>query len=330
MGSNLNFLYNRPVGIEIEVNSLDGNNVTPKDQLPTGIHFVANLIVNTLNEYVEVRGFGHTHWYKTYGHWVLKPDNSCGIEVCSPIVHGWIGLKKVCQVVDVFQNNPLINVNSDCALHVHVDISDLKPKQIANILKWWIKCEPIFFDSVPDSRKNNRYCQFIGLRDLNILDDNISDDIFIEWLGISKYGSINSFHFWHGERNTLEFRLGENTLCKNSFFLKNWVRLIVHFLETAKNTTPESLVWLDVKDVFEFLGFFRNDLSTGMIQVRNWFLGRIYYNMGSNLDGFFSDGRIVTKSQVNEILRLFTDFNLRQSLYPNECKYAVYDKIYST
>lgn len=105
---------------------------------------------------------------------------------------------------------------------------------------------------------------------------------------------------------------------------------MIHFVETTKNITPESLVWLDIKDVFKLLGFLRDDLSLGMIQMRDWFLGRIYYNMGSSLDGFFNNGRIITKEQVNELVKLFTNFNLRQSLYPNEYKCAVYDKIYST
>jgi len=325
----LNFLYCRPFGAEIEINAFDGVVMTPRELLPAGIHYVANLVAETLGEYVEVRDWGHTHWYKTYGYWVLKPDNSCGMEVCSPVVQGWYGLRKICQVIDVFQNHASITADSNCSYHLHIDINDLMEEEIGNILRWWIKCEPVFFDSVPDSRKINRYVQFIGLWDW--LDDTapLTTTQLIQALGAEKYTSINTYHLWAGERNTIEFRIGEHTLCKNSFFAKNWTRLLIHFLETAKHKPPENLAWLDVKDVFEFLGFLRDDLSPGMLQIRNWFLGRLHYNAISCLDGFFKEARIVTKKQMGELLTMFPDFDLKQSLYPNAYKDAVYGKIYS-
>ncbi len=325
---NLKFLYCRPIGAEIEINSFDGVAVTPRDMLPNGIHYIANLVSETLEEYVEIRDWGPTHWYKTYGYWVLKPDNSCGIEVCSSIVQGWHGLKRICEVVDVFQNHPLIIANSNCSFHVHLGVDDLMEAEIANVLRWWIKCEPVFFDSVPENRKLNRYCQFVGLFDW--LDDEIylDDHRLIEAFGVSKYGSVNTFHLLAGDRNTIEFRIGEHTLCKNSFFSKNWIRLLIHFLEVAKASTPDSLHWLDVIDVFEFLGFFK-PLSPGMTQIRNWFLGRLAYNSVGCLDGFFNEGRIISRQQVGELLKRFPDFDLKQSLYPADYKDAVYNKIYS-
>jgi hypothetical protein len=324
------FLYCRPIGAEIEINAFDGVMMTPREKLPSGIEYVANLIAETLGEYVEIRDWGHTHWYKTYGYWVLKPDNSCGMEVCSPVVQGWYGLKKICQVIDVFQNHQLISADSNCSYHLHIDINDLMEEEIGNVLRWWIKCEPVFFDSVPDIRKNNRYCQFIGLWDW--LDDTlpISTTQLIEALGVGKYTSVNTYHLWAGERNTIEFRIGEHTLCKNSFFAKNWTRLLIHFLETAKQKTPDNLTWLDVKEVFEFLNFLRDDLSPGMLQIRNWFLGRLHYNTISCLDGLFKEGRMVTKKQISELLDAIPDFDLKQSLYPTSYKDAVYNKIYST
>lgn len=326
----LNFLYCRPFGTEIEVNAFDGVNMVPRDMLPKGIQYVANLVSETLGEYVEVRDYGYTHWYKTYGYWVIKPDNSCGIEVCSPIVQGWYGLKKICQVIDVFQNHQLIHADINCSYHVHIDVNDLMEDEIGNVLRWWIKFEPVFMDSVPDGRKVNRYCQFIGLCDWLDDKEQFTTTQLIEALGVSKYNSINTFHLLAGERNTIEFRIGEHTLCKNSFFVKNWTRLLIHFLEVAKQRSPDDLAWFDVKDLFEFLGFLRNDLSPGMTQIRNWFLGRLHYNSASCLGGLFKEGRIVTKKQIGELLILFPDFDLKQSLYPSFYKDAVYNKIYST
>ena len=326
----LNFSYCRPFGAEIEINAFDGVVMIPSELLPAGIHYVANLVAETLGEYVEVRGWGHTHWYKTYGYWVVKPDNSCGMEVCSSVVQGWYGLRKICQVIDVFQNHSRIIADSNCSYHLHVDVNDLMEEEIGNILRWWIKCEPVFFDSVPDNRKVNRYCQFVGLWDW--LDDvaPLTTTQLIQAFGAEKYTSVNTYHLWSGERNTIEFRIGEHTLCKNSFFAKNWTRLLIHFLETAKGRPPDNLTWLDVKDVFEFLGFLRDDLSPGMLQIRDWFLGRLHYNAISCLDGFFKEARIVTKRQIGELLTLFPDFDLKHALYPSSYKDAVYSKIYST
>ena len=323
----LKFLYCRPVGVEIEVNSFDGINMTPQNKLPKGIDYVANLVSETLGEYVEIRGWGPTHWNKTYGYWVAKPDNSCGMEICSPVVQGLYGLQKICEVIDVFQNHSCITANSDCSFHLHIDVNDLMEDEIGNVLRWWIKFEPVFFDSVPDGRKMNRFCQFIGLCDWIDTEPPTTTQL-IESLGSSKYYSINTFHLWAGERNTIEFRIGEHTLCKNAFFAKNWIRLLVHFIEVAKQRPPEDLRWLDVKDLFEFLGFF-GELSPGMLQIRNWFLGRLYYNSSSCIANFFKEGRIITKKQIGELLTLFPDFDLKHSLYPTSYKDAVYSKIYS-
>ena len=324
----LKFLYCRPFGTEIELDSFDGVAITPTGRFPEGIQYVANLVSQTLEEYVEIRDYAPTHWYKTHGYWVVKPDNSCGIEVCSPVMQGWYGLKKICQTIDAFQNNSLITTSTNCSLHLHLDVNDLLEDEIGNILRWWIKVEPVFLDSVPDDRKNNKYCQFMGLFDKLHYDKKLSTTELIELFGLTKYHSMNSYHLWAGERNTLEYRIGEHFFCTNSYFTKNWVRLLIHFSEIAKEKAPDNLAWMDVKEVFDFLKF-TNDLSPGMKQIRDWFLGRLFYNSSSCLDGFFKDTRDVTKKHIGELMKMFPDFDLKQSLYPPDYKEAVYDKIYS-
>jgi Putative amidoligase enzyme len=309
----------RPFGVEIELNAFDG--ASASDTSPEGIAYIADLVVKTVEEYVEVRGCGHTHWYKTHGYWVLKPDHSCGIEVCSPIMQGWQGLKKVCRVIEVFGNNTLIRADSRCSLHVHIDVSDLTRNEIDNILKWWIKCEPVFFDSVPGIRKDNRFCQFIGLWDW--AQEDIQD--LVKILGENKYYSVNSFHLHAGDRNTLEFRIGENKLCRNAYFAKNWIRLLIHFLEIAKQTTPKSLVWLDIKEVIEFLGF-SSELSPGMIQIKNWFLARLSNNICDGSFGFVKLGRTISIKQIKELL----NFDVQKALFPSDYRDDLYNKIYST
>lgn len=324
----LNFVSCRPCGVEIELNSFDGLEMAPLGRQPDGIHYIGNLISKTLGQYVEIREYGYTSWYSSSGYWVLKPDNSCGIEACSPVVQGWNDLLNLCRVIDAFQKDSHINANTNCSFHLHVNLQDLTDLEVCNILKWWIKCEPVFFDSISDDRKNNKYCQFIGLWDW--LENDIENSKLFEILGIGKYYSVNIYHLYYGERHTMEFRLGENSLCRNSFFAKNWVKLLLYFLEIAKSKTVDNLNWLDVKEVFDFLGFFQNNLSPGLIQTRDWFLGRLYYNSSSCLNGFFNEARIVTKKQIGELLKSFPDFNLKESLYPADFEKAVYSKIYAT
>lgn len=321
----LNFSYCRPFGIEAELNAVDGVAETKRDAFPKGIHDVANLISSILDEYVEVRGYGNTHWYKTLGHWVLKPDNSCGIEVCSPVSKGWVGLRNIVRVIEAFSTYD-VSADNRCSFHVHIGTADLSTKQIANVLRWWIKCEPVFFDSVPSIRKNSKFCQFFGLLAWEM--SAVSDQELIDTFGFDKYLSANAYHLASGDLDTLEFRLGEHELCKNVFFVKNWIRLLIHFFEVAKDIEPDNLGWLDLEDVINFLGF-NGDLTAGMKQIRNWFLARVYYNHQSAIDEFFKHMRIITSIQVNELINKF-DIDPEEAMQPILLNEALYGKIYSS
>ena len=165
--NNLSFNSSRRFGVEIELNSSDNRDFQEfplaSGELPEGIYDIANMITNHLGEKTLVKGWHSTHHNDG---WVLKPDRSCGIEVCSPVSKGWEGIKSICNVVDLFEKTPQILADGRCSLHVHVDVSDCATEEVAKILYWWIKCESVFLDSVPFSRKKNRYCQCIGMTDL--------------------------------------------------------------------------------------------------------------------------------------------------------------------
>jgi hypothetical protein len=182
----------------------------------------------TTSEKVIVHKWGHDH---NNDSWVVKPDGSCGMEVCSPVCKGWHGLKRVCKVIEAFSNEPKISADHRCSLHVHIDVSDLSIEQLCSVIAWWVKCEPVFLDSVPPSRKKNRYCQFIGLWDLFEENSTLSMDQLIKKFGNSKYGSLNTYHLKMGKRQTIEFRIMEGDCCKNPYMAKNWLRLLVHFVE---------------------------------------------------------------------------------------------------
>lgn len=325
----ISFNYNRKFGVEIELNSFDRRNfkLNPlrKGESPIGSSYIANLITNTLKQRVDINRWGNNHNNST---WIVKPDSSCGIEVCSKVYKGWIGLKEICKVVDVFSKDPNVLIDKRCSLHVHIDVSDCSILQVATILSYWIKCEHLFMDSVPSHRKNNSYCQFIGSSPVFQHGDNLSARELISKLD-NKYYSVNAYHYARNSRKTIEFRIGDQFGCRDPIMVKNWVKLLVHFVEITKNLNyprmndlndPWSgLLWLDPKDIFRLLMFSEEyELSSGMQQVRNWFLARIAVNTKSTLDLWSDPARRAAKEEIMQIINdLGLDVeNLYLELFP--------------
>lgn len=306
----LNCRNRRRFGVEVELNTSDGIVRKVDDEAgenPLGIELVATSINRSIQKPVEVSGWHHTH---NNNNWVVKPDSSCGIEVCSPILKGWRGLSQLLKVVQGFRKDRLSSDNR-CSLHVHLNISDMNMDQLASVVAWYIKCEHIFMDSVPSSRKMNRYCQAIGMTSLFPHNYRIIPEDLLLRVSTMKYYSINAYHFMKGggfsttnnRKETLESRIAESTACLNPYFVKNWVRLLLHFVEMTKDRPlPDpykegdrwsGLLWLDPPDMFEILGFDK-PLSPGLDQVRRWFISRIYANgYNTGLPGIWSNaGRI--------------------------------------
>jgi hypothetical protein len=300
----LNLDYFRRYGIELELNSFDLRNRSigyENGRLPEGTYYIGNLVQKTIKENVLIHKWGNDH---NNDKWIIKPDASCGIEVCTPVCKGWHDLKKVCKVVDNFASDSKILADDRCSLHVHIEVADLSLDQVATIFTWWIKCEPVFMDSVPSSRKRNRYCQFIGLSDFmdNIEYGFVSTQDLLQNLGEYKYYSANSYHIYRQKRDSIEFRIMDHSACKDSLAVKNWTRLLLHFVERCvakgmptnyKENNPWSgYQWLDPCQVFEFLGFSPDqyDLSEGLSQTRSWFLSKLLQNtLNTNLPGIMSD-----------------------------------------
>jgi hypothetical protein len=83
----------------------------------------------------------------------------------------------------VFTKTSKIQSDNRCSFHVHIDVSDLSEIKLASVISWWIKCEPVFLDSVPAKRKKNQYCQFLG--EMDIFDD-IEDGLMSPELVVQK------------------------------------------------------------------------------------------------------------------------------------------------
>ncbi len=336
----LSFCYERRFGIELEINAFDGKNRPDPNQKPAGIEQVCMLVAKHTYDGCEVREWEHTHNNEV---WVVKPDSSCGMEVCTPIYKGAGGIKSICQVVEAFHNDPKVKVDDRCSVHIHVEVADLTADQIASVIAHWFKCEPVFMDSVPDTRKRNRYCQTMGFNNLVQVETRISAQDLIRKVGNVKYYSLNTKQMTQNGRKTIEFRIVEGAGCKDPYLIKNWIRLIVHFVEqTAKKPFPEEyksgdpwsgFCWLDPDDVFKVLGFDPEnfDLSPGLEQTRNWFMARLQKNMSQDVnEGYrqFAYAEFLTmleryKSMGVEITpdkHLFPTDDLRKALYDEQTK----------
>lgn len=340
----LQFDYLRRYGVEIEVNASDGKDHISSDKMPEGIEVVGNIVSKILCDRVEIKSWRDSlsHWDKNMGSWLVKPDGSCGMEICSPVSKGWTGLNDICMVVDALLAGQ-IKADLRCSLHVHVEVNDLTVEELASVITYWIKCEAVFMDAFPEIRKNNKYCQYIGLCDWVKSDTIMTPEQLVRFFGLQKYTSINTYHLNKGKRPTIEFRIADNTFCQNSFFAKNWIRLVLHFVEMTKKLPfatkyvsgdPwSSYLWLDPHDVFKVLGWDGSyELSPGMKQVRNWFAVKMIENLGrSSINILSLAGRHVAHAQVFDIIQKYIkskDLNPREATMPEDRYDAVYNKIY--
>lgn len=283
----IGFTSNRKFGVEIELNAFDKKLRPEPGNKVAGIDHVCQLLQKTTEEGAEVHDYEHTNNNRR---WIVKPDSSCGMEVCSPPLTGWKGLEKICRVISKIAEDPLIESDSKCSVHLHVDVANLDDTKVAEIALNYIKCEPIIFDAMPDQRKKNRYCQAIGMTNLFEHDEKFSPASIISRLGDIKYYSINTKAVKsRGDRQTMEWRLIEGAGCQDAYLIKNWVRFVLHFMEMSmmhgaykeyrKDDPTTGMCWLDPEDALKFLGFSNNPhhfhLSEGLKQVRNWFLARV-------------------------------------------------------
>jgi hypothetical protein len=307
----------RRFGVEIELNSFDLRNRPSEGKQPEGIHQVGLLVHRASHRNVTIHKYANDHYNEN---WVIKPDGSCGLEVCSPVLKGVGGLDEVASVIQAFRNDKRIYADERCSLHIHVDLSDLSISEVATVLTWWIKCEAVFMDAMPSSRKMNHYCQALGFTSLF---DNIEQGFWtvehlIKTLGKCKYYSVNTYHYNLKNRKTIEFRIMDNSACQNKNDALNWVSLLLHFIERSlcigfpKDYVPYDCLsgycWLDPFDVFDFLGFIEiKTLSPELKVTRLWFLERLLKYTGSQKTGVFS--RKARKIAIQQLKKLRIDVN---------------------
>jgi len=304
-----------PFGVEIELNSFGSAENAGDGKVP-GMYEVAFVVNKACRDRVFVSKWCNNH-HNNY--WVVKPDSSCGMELCSPVLKGWYGISKIFKAIESLREDERVESDSRCSFHVHFDVSSFSEKELLSIICWWIKLESFFLDAMPANRKVNPYCRIIAQS--GIVDDlSCSYDLnyFIEKLGRSKYHTLNTFHYYHNRRKTIEFRIMDNLCCLNPKSACCWVSLLDHFIQRsisyglprpfASGDCYSSYCWLGPIDSFDFLGFSsQNNLCRKTSLVRSWLVNRLAVYGKNYLDcGIFS--KALRSSCYDEILSLQESF----------------------
>lgn len=300
-----------PFGVEVEINCLGSKSRLSKNEGTLGIYDIASLVHSTLKDKVNVSGWCNNHGNN---YWVVKPDSSCGIEICSPVLKGWYGISRVFDLIVALKQDKRIKVDSRCSFHVHFDVSCFKDEELFSILCWWIKLEGFFMDIVPLSRKVNPYCRLISQSGIvNDLSEAYKLESFVEFLGRSKYYTLNTFHLYNKRRRSIEFRIMDGFCCVMPNSAACWIALLDHFIRCAIKTGPPSpfkggdpasgLCWLDAKHAFNFLRFDSCGLCRRLKLVRGWLLKRLVF-CGQDYAEYGVFSKEMRESSYNEIVEL--------------------------
>ena len=121
-------------------------------------------------------------------------------------------------------------VNRSTGLHVHVNMKDLKDKEIANILSFCKLYDNMLFHLMPKSRRGNTYCGELEVSKRQ-LKQIIAGERTIQGMdGACRYRGTNIQAFF--KHDTLEFRYHSGTVDGNK--IAHWVNLCLAIVEIGK------------------------------------------------------------------------------------------------
>jgi hypothetical protein len=220
----VNFPEKRAFGVELEV-------------CDTGVN--KGTLSKVIRKTDKLHSVFVSGWNPTYEttKWHVKNDSSCGLEVASYKSKGIGDLLNIAAVAEAIQEAGGV-VNEKCGMHVHVDVSDFSPTQVATVIAFWIKIEKVIANMLPSHRVNNKYCKFLThYLSKKIKQFNSNSSAFWQLVKPDLSGNYNkqrrvslnvwnyayANHFSLNTRKTLEFRMPEGTL--DSKEIKNWLRL---------------------------------------------------------------------------------------------------------
>lgn len=291
----------RRFGVEIEYNSFDkSSRSVDANNLPNGIYFFADTIKYKLNKNVDIHKWEHTN---NNSNWVVKPDSSCGLEVCSPPVNAHYGFKEIYDVIECLAKTKHISADNRCSLHVHVEIEDFNQEEITTLVTRWINFEMFFYFITRTNRWMNKYCKPLGFYHFFNNTKNINITKAIDVLSDNKYFAINFYHYKKGKRKTIEFRIMGSDACLDPNDALNWCKVILLFVDACRKRSDNYTMiynpkYLSVKEITNFIDF-QNEKELCM-----WIVSRLSDTMKSDLATMFVWKNMVEncKNDINELM----------------------------
>lgn len=285
------FNCKRSFGLEIEV----GN------EIPTSI---IKRIIQDCSSIPVKSNYYRATINNTY--WDVKHDGSCGkktdkfgineggFEINTFKASSLTELMHICHVTRELKQSGL-QINKNCGFHVHVDAHDFTENQMGILISNWLCIERTMLQSVPFTRKRNKYCQKLGSCRFPVrttfesgedawnyykpgstkLHDNSDRRLTLNLVNYYRYLKLKNF-----QRSTVEFRFPEGTLLQNN--VKNWTRIFVNFVNKMSHETKcvKSIRNYSVEETLNVLGLGGVTdkfvlLSPGLHESKKWFLKRI-------------------------------------------------------
>mmetsp|Transcript_31364 Transcript_31364/g.43517 ORF Transcript_31364/g.43517 Transcript_31364/m.43517 type:complete len:432 (-) Transcript_31364:283-1578(-) len=185
-----------------------------------------------------------TNWWRIVpdGSIVCNPGRACNtFELVSPKLCGGEGLQQVHKVLQLLSQCPL-RVNRSAGFHVHISVEGLNFMQMKKICQNFVKYEGAFDIVVPNSRRDNQYCQSnrfnARLGGLSNKDANTriascgSLQELSELMNLgSRYYKLNLQPHATNSQPTFEFRQHSGTFEYKK--VSAWIRLLVLFVENS-------------------------------------------------------------------------------------------------
>lgn len=290
---------NRRFGVELELS----NNLT-KSEIGDALKQFENLYGK--DKSVTVTS-GPEGWAETVNndYWHVKFDRTCG-PLGKEVDYGWEVASYIGQGPDDIDHiaraarylfNAGAETNLNCGLHVHVETKDFTYAQMGRLIARWIKVEKHLLQICHKSRTGNEYCQSMRHRMSkkkanydpfcpDLFWYQIQPTCFHKHNNLDKRYALNPMGFaiakYSGsyDRNTVELRLPECVL--DETHVRNWVRLIVNFVEDSLDVAKSPVDTDSCKDVDEVLYYMglseKEDfaiLDPELAGLRMWFLKKL-------------------------------------------------------
>lgn len=209
----------------------------------------------------QSRGYEHTRGNDV---WVAKTDSSCGTELVSPILRGWRNLKEAAELLPHLRSAGA-RISSRCGQHVHIEVADCTPDQVAAICAHWIKIERFMLSAHPAHRRSNGYCSPANYAGASRIEPNrryTANEIIRACGGRNAINLGNCRIDTHSQScsGTVEFRFGDMTF--NPETIKCRTRFLITFVEAARVLgIPANLNWYTPKEALRMLGLYADQSS---------------------------------------------------------------------